>query len=1530
MLNEMKSRIFLEKKQLLFAILLLSISSLFSITTTKTITDPSALSTIQDACNNNLIIRNYYEIAFGNRDLFEPYTDETGRAQTWQSSNYANRSLVGAMGPVVGYVATQAIADAHLYEVHHFLLRPSVVDDFLDVAGEVIPSITRPQCDSLLNYPDFPYVSACGKSHMSSYILENMAFMVDMLWWFDGFDTNLFPTQTEYQAALAEKLDSYANFIQRRLHFTRGRGLEADTTEVEIIAHYNLPWSKIEWPSYNHNNYRLTALGALGYAAVVLGAGYGEVTLNDYNGNPIHYDSYLDFVDYELDEVDGEILCINTFSTGHIGEEGLVYINGPGYINHNLHNSGLYTEGISYMSQIMDGMSLYFTARNRYDGKNYYDIFADQMLEETIPLITPDFGYVCFDDTYYYNSSGNMIFPVGYYQLYQQDFNNMELDNSINWYTDNYFTESGMNYLVPAWNGEGALQSILSYSGRSLSGGTIPNVISQGSYSNNDYSVLRSEMSSLNEFKDQSAMWITHNEGLSYSSHEQGDQSSFVLWYKGRQLITDPGYFSVYADNHNWCNSSFAHNVIQVENTSSGSPYNLVYDFEDPPTNFNDDIVGKIEPIGMHNIKEDPANKTQNPVHKCYHYEVNYVSVLKINLKYYNHHVAANIGSETIDLFRHYYRIGEDVYLIYDDMQRLESEPEEIDMANQLHFEAYNNLDQNLTSYQNGRFELTNSSTNVNLFGTMGSLHNPEAGFPQIKENLPFGQYRNNGSNDYAHRAIRLKTVTNENEKFLTLLVPSENDTTPIDDISPGSGQYVAKYSLNTGYNCYAAVSDGNDVYCDNGNTRFVTDASFLLIEANSIFTNLKKLILNSDNFLEVRDMSGTDFTNVIVFDSDHNFEEMLASYEEDSLVVTFKTEWNDHPKYKILRCGVEPENFNATSYFDTYLNGTQPNQRYYFEHVQSLAYDENYFYVNYDYDELATENLLTEELTIYQGVFDGITIQGVTQFGTGDIVLKNEIPVPFGTNIVFLPSSQPQLYSNFHLIVDGDLTALGTAENNIIFDKYSSTNWNKIEITNDGNANMKFCKFLNAQFPLYNNGYVDIEYCEFLDNSGGIYLDNPTGYQINHSIINNCGYGILIKDSHILMHRSAIKNNLITNNNYGLWFYNASGYVEADTIFANKYAGIMANRGSNPVIVGSSISSTYYNSNNYPEIKISGSSYPIVDRNENDIIFGNGHSIYNMDIEPRDYRCSENWWGTTNELAISNSFYPLNWLIDFTPISQSPNVGYNPWSGGSLFEEGLLAESNGDLITAKTKYTQSIEENPESIEALWSVSRLINCSETEMEYADLLQYYNQLQIDYTETELADAAKLDEVFCNRLLGNYQDAITEYEFLLDENLTFIDSVFTQLDIVYTYIEASSGGNRANVTFQNSNNSLISVKQAKEREVELWGLLENQITDGGIYSPEISKSILHRNYPNPFNPSTTISFSIPEQSKIQIMIYNIKGQKVKTVTNESFDKGIHSVVWNGVDDSGRNVSSGVYFYNLSVNGKSKAIKKCLLLK
>ena len=86
---------------------------------------------------------------------------------------------------------------------------------------------------------------------------------------------------------------------------------------------------------------------------------------------------------------------------------------------------------------------------------------------------------------------------------------------------------------------------------------------------------------------------------------------------------------------------------------------------------------------------------------------------------------------------------------------------------------------------------------------------------------------------------------------------------------------------------------------------------------------------------------------------------------------------------------------------------------------------------------------------------------------------------------------------------------------------------------------------------------------------------------------------------------------------------------------------------------------------------------------------------------------------------------------------------------------------------------------------------------------------------------------------------------------------------------------------------------------------------------------------KNYPNPFNPRTTISFAIAEPGKAKVEIFNIKGQKVKTLLNKHLKGGKHSVIWNGTDNSNKKVSSGVYFYQVSVNNEKK-VKKMLMLK
>lgn len=85
----------------------------------------------------------------------------------------------------------------------------------------------------------------------------------------------------------------------------------------------------------------------------------------------------------------------------------------------------------------------------------------------------------------------------------------------------------------------------------------------------------------------------------------------------------------------------------------------------------------------------------------------------------------------------------------------------------------------------------------------------------------------------------------------------------------------------------------------------------------------------------------------------------------------------------------------------------------------------------------------------------------------------------------------------------------------------------------------------------------------------------------------------------------------------------------------------------------------------------------------------------------------------------------------------------------------------------------------------------------------------------------------------------------------------------------------------------------------------------------------------NYPNPFNPTTIIKYSLDEPGAVSLEIYNIKGQLVKTLIQGNADKGTHSVVWDGIDHIGNPCSSGVYFYKLRTNSRT-LVRKMLMLK
>ena len=101
--------------------------------------------------------------------------------------------------------------------------------------------------------------------------------------------------------------------------------------------------------------------------------------------------------------------------------------------------------------------------------------------------------------------------------------------------------------------------------------------------------------------------------------------------------------------------------------------------------------------------------------------------------------------------------------------------------------------------------------------------------------------------------------------------------------------------------------------------------------------------------------------------------------------------------------------------------------------------------------------------------------------------------------------------------------------------------------------------------------------------------------------------------------------------------------------------------------------------------------------------------------------------------------------------------------------------------------------------------------------------------------------------------------------------------------------------------------------------------------GIEYPiiEIINEINLSNYPNPFNPETKIVFNLPVEGNVKLEIFNIKGQKVKTLMDCYTSPGDFELIWDGKDDNSLQVGSGVYFYVLQTPSKSY-VRKCMLLK
>ncbi|HQP27399.1 MAG TPA: FlgD immunoglobulin-like domain containing protein, partial [Candidatus Syntrophosphaera sp.] len=144
----------------------------------------------------------------------------------------------------------------------------------------------------------------------------------------------------------------------------------------------------------------------------------------------------------------------------------------------------------------------------------------------------------------------------------------------------------------------------------------------------------------------------------------------------------------------------------------------------------------------------------------------------------------------------------------------------------------------------------------------------------------------------------------------------------------------------------------------------------------------------------------------------------------------------------------------------------------------------------------------------------------------------------------------------------------------------------------------------------------------------------------------------------------------------------------------------------------------------------------------------------------------------------------------------------------------------------------------------------------------------------------------------------------------------------------HVRAAAIGNSALVCWDDGRAGIL------DNEYFVNAIYATLVNSGGVDSsdpniPALDAPVLSQNYPNPFNPETTISFSLPASGEANLAVYNLKGQKVKSLVSQILTAGDHSVVWDGRDEQGLPVASGIYFSRLCFSDQTLQ-KKMVLAK
>jgi len=540
--------------------------------------------------------------------------------------------------------------------------------------------------------------------------------------------------------------------------------------------------------------------------------------------------------------------------------------------------------------------------------------------------------------------------------------------------------------------------------------------------------------------------------------------------------------------------------------------------------------------------------------------------------------------------------------------------------------------------------------------------------------------------------------------------------------------------------------------------------------------------------------------------------------------------------------------------------------------------------------------------------------------------------------------------YYGTSLQIFGELEANGTQENPIEINVENTGPWNEILIDN-ASVQMNYVNITNVQSMTIRNSSGQFTNCNFVLDQG-LLLEGGTSY------LTNCSFKATdINGAAVATITTPISDRYIA-------LFDRCEFYDSDKGLLTGYNSIVELFNCN---IHSNHTGIYSFGSSEPWLHLTGSNYDcnttnnkIIDNNTGIIIiqdalpflgfelpFGGFNRFDNLSSDLIDFNFGPypiyalvNHWSSGVGCSPSN---PNNLYGD---ILYSPTV--NDLFGNNedqdiIHYQALLAEAEKNYSLAIQLYDQIITDNYEdSLAVLWSLAG-INRSYQKMDNVEELKSYTSSKAAlYADTPIEKYSKNYNITAHVLLEDYMQAESKImEFEQDyPDFEMMDKIEFEKALIAEY-----KGNNSSGRLQSNNLDIVTQYSLSEKAKKRYQSVVEKYSDTGygilarmklageldIEDEKIipSQYELLSVYPNPFNPSTTIQFELQESGHVSLIVYNILGQQVKKLSEVFMQKGTHSVQWNGKNDQGQSLPSGMYliqYYSdyYSINQKIVLLK------